>query len=92
MSAIGPRIIAGLKEAIAGNFAAATIEGQRWVRADSQLISDVTDLGEAIKRADAENAMLRAALQEISDFPHIGDAARLRLQDIAREALANVKE
>lgn len=28
----GQRIIAGLKDAIAGNFAAVTIDGQQWVR------------------------------------------------------------
>lgn len=31
----GRRIIDGLKDAVAGNFASVTIEGQRWVRADT---------------------------------------------------------
>jgi len=30
------KIMDGLKDAIAGNFAAVTIEGQRWVRADER--------------------------------------------------------
>jgi hypothetical protein len=31
----GRKILEGLKDAVAGNFAAVTIEGQRWVRADA---------------------------------------------------------
>lgn len=31
----GRKIIDGLKEAVAGNFSAVLIEGQRWVRADT---------------------------------------------------------
>lgn len=31
----GRKIIDGLKDAVAGNFASVTIEGQRWVRADA---------------------------------------------------------
>lgn len=34
---IGPKIIEGLKQAIAGDFARVTIEGQTWVRADDLL-------------------------------------------------------
>jgi hypothetical protein len=30
----GAKIIEGLKDAVAGNFSAVTIEGQRWVRVD----------------------------------------------------------
>lgn len=32
MTAAGAKIIEGLKDAVAGNFSAVTIEGQRWVR------------------------------------------------------------
>lgn len=33
MTAAGAKIIEGLKDAVAGNFSAVTIEGQRWIRA-----------------------------------------------------------
>lgn len=33
MGALGKRIIDGLKDAVAGNFASVTIDGQHWVRA-----------------------------------------------------------
>lgn len=37
MSKAGAKIIEGLKDAVAGNFSAVTIEGQRWVRAPEWL-------------------------------------------------------
>jgi hypothetical protein len=36
----GEKIIAGLKNAVAGNFARVTIEGQTWVRADCMTAED----------------------------------------------------
>ena len=37
MSGVGPKIIEGLKEAIAGDLHTITIEGQKWMRADTLL-------------------------------------------------------
>lgn len=45
MSVAGARIIESLKEAVAGDFAAVTIAGQRWVRVtttDDELIAAIS--------------------------------------------------
>ena len=52
----GRKIIDGLKDAVAGNFASVTIEGQRWVRADappSRQPDFRTEVFQAAERANA---------------------------------------
>jgi hypothetical protein len=57
LSQAGPRIIAAIKEAMAGDLARVTIDGQTWVRADD-LLADQQELMRI-------NNELRAALLEI---------------------------
>lgn len=59
MTNTGSKIIDGLRDAVAGNFASVTIEGQRWVRADAPCTREPTDreleelVARAICKADA---------------------------------------
>ena len=60
----GQKIIDGLKDAIAGNYARVTIDGQQWIREDR---AEATLLRKENGKLQAEIERLRAALKECAD-------------------------
>lgn len=62
----GQKILDGLKDAVAGNFARVTIEGQVWVRQERAPVdvnSKEAELWSENMRLKSENEHLRAALK-----------------------------
>lgn len=59
MSGAGQRILQGLKEALAGDFASVTIDGVRWVRLPA---------GYAVAPVEPTEAMLQAAQDALTEM------------------------
>lgn len=79
MHETGPKIIEGLRQAVAGNFASVTIEGQTWVPLrGGSLVAQLSE-------AHAEIRRLRTALETIA-----GSASDKLQAAQAKGALANI--
>jgi hypothetical protein len=61
----GQKIIDGLRDAIAGNFARVTIEGQTWVREDDGTLCTAAEKTAILSELEEDNARLR---DEINDL------------------------
>lgn len=83
MSTPGQKIIKGLQEATCGDFAAVTIDGQRWVRSDAfeAMVEALEGLVKCCEEHDA-------AIASVMGKPPGWKDAYL---DTARAALASVK-
>lgn len=74
----GQKILAGLQDAVAGNFTRVTINGQTWVRADvgspehalASARAKIAELTTRVDALDAEVAVLKKRLSDAQGIIH----------------------